>query len=116
MKDKNGKLSSIVEWIRANLQKEITVKELSERYNYNSDHLSRLFKKHLGVTPIKYVNAVKVLKAKELLSLTDKSIKEISYETGFKDEKYFMKLFKSAESLTPTEYRQAYHKMHVNNV
>lgn len=57
---------------------------------------------------------MKIVKAKEMLSLSEKNVKEISYLLGFKDEKYFMKLFKRYENLTPSEYRQAYHKTHLN--
>lgn len=115
LEDRNERLSSILEWIRIHIEKNITVKEISEKFNYNSDHLSRLFKKHLGVSTIKYINGMKILKAKELLSLTEKKIKEISYLLGFKDEKYFMKLFKKYENITPSEYRRAYYKTHMNN-
>lgn len=107
-------MSSILEWIRINIQKDITIEELAKKFNYNNDHLSRLFKKHLGVSALKYINGMKILKAKEMLSLSEKNVKEISYLLGFKDEKYFMKLFKRYENLTPSEYRQAYHKTHLN--
>ncbi len=84
------------------IQKKITITEIAEKFNFNSDHLSRLFKKHLGLSAVKYINSMKILKAKELLILSSKNVKEISYQLGFKDGKNFMKLFKRYESLTPS--------------
>ncbi|WP_163195395.1 AraC family transcriptional regulator [Clostridium thermarum] len=112
----NKKFINILEWIRFNLQKDLSVKEIAERFNFNEDYLTRLFKKHLGVSTLKYINDMRVAKAKELLTQSEASIKEIAYFCGFKDEKYFMKLFKEYENLTPTEFRNAYYRTYINNV
>lgn len=112
----NKKFIHILEWIRINLQKDLTVKEIAEKFNFNEDYLTRLFKKHLGVSTLKYINGMRVAKAKELLTQTEESIKEIAYCCGFSDEKYFMKLFKDYENLTPTEFRNAYFRTYINNV
>ena len=74
-----------------------------------------MFKKHLGVSPKKYINGMKILQAKQYLCRFDLSIKEIAYKLGFKDEKYFMKLFKEYENLTPSTYRNAYYRTLYNN-
>lgn len=112
----NNVFISILEWIRINAHKEISVEEVAERFNFNKDYLCRLFKKHLGVSTLRYINGAKISKAKELLCQSDKNIKEIAYELGFKDEKYFMKLFRIYENLTPSEYRNAYYQTHLNNI
>jgi AraC-like DNA-binding protein len=112
---KNKKLINILEWIRINIDKEFTVTELAERFNFNADYLTRLFKKHLGLSTKQYINNLKITKAKDYLCQSEKSIKEIAFNLGFKDEKYFMKLFKEHENLTPSEYRNAYHKTYLNN-
>lgn len=111
----NKKFISIIEWIRINIQKDMSVKEISERFNFNEDYLTRLFKKYLGVSTLKYINGMRVAKAKELLTQSEESIKAIAYSCGFRDEKYFMKLFKEYENLTPTEFRNAYYKTYLNN-
>lgn len=110
-----GNFNILLEWIRLNITEEFTIDELAERFNYNKDYMSRMFKKHLGVSPRKYINGMKILKAKEYLCRFDLSIKEIAYKLGFKDEKYFMKLFKEYENLTPSTYRNAYYRTLYNN-
>lgn len=110
-----AKLNNILEWIRINIKKDISVEEISERFNFNKDYLSRMFKKHIGVGIVRYVNGMRVLMAKELLCQPDPSIKEIAYSVGFKDEKYFMKLFKEYENITPSEFRNTYYQTKLNN-
>ncbi|WP_342756643.1 AraC family transcriptional regulator [Kineothrix sedimenti] len=110
-----GNFNILLEWIRLNITEEFTIDELAEKFNYNKDYMSRMFKKHLGVSPRKYINGMKILKAKEYLCRFDLSIKEIAYKLGFKDEKYFMKLFKEYENLTPSTYRNAYYRTLYNN-
>ena len=111
----SGNFNALLEWIRLNISKEVTIYELADRFNYNKDYLPRQFKKHVGVSPKKYINGMKILKAKQYLCRFDLSIKEIAYMLGFKDEKYFMKLFKEYENLTPSAYRNSYYKTSYNN-
>ena len=109
------RFSEIVEWLRININKNYSVAEIAERFNFNKDYLCRIFKEHTGVSIVKYINGVKISKAKELIFCSELSIKEISYTLGFSDEKYFMKLFKTYENLTPSEYRRSYYRMHLND-
>jgi AraC-like DNA-binding protein len=111
----NKKLIHILEWIRINIHKEIKVQDLADRFNFNADYLTRIFKKHLGLGTLQYINNLKISKAKDYLCQSEKSIKEIAFILGFKDEKYFMKLFKEHENLTPSEFRNAYYKTYLNN-
>lgn len=106
---------SILEWLRININRDVSIEEISIKFDYNKEYLSRMFKHRLGVNVRTYINSMKVLKAKELLCQSNQSIKEIAYAIGFKDEKYFMKLFKEYEQLTPSEYRNAYYKINLNN-
>lgn len=110
----NRRFQTMLEWIRINVDKSISVCDLANRFGYNRDYLSRLFKRELKVGPQEYIHSVKMSKARELLFKTDKSIKEIAGQLGYQDEKHFMKLFKVHENLTPSEYRRTYYKSHFN--
>jgi len=71
-------------------------------------YLSRLFKKHLGTSPMRYRNAVRIEKAKHLLLVKSASVEEIADALGFDDPKYFSQLFKTTTSLTPSQFRRKY--------
>ncbi|EMS71160.1 AraC family transcriptional regulator [Ruminiclostridium cellobioparum] len=107
--------NSVLEWIRINIKKSIHISDIADKYNYNVDYFNRIFKQKTGMSLLRYINDRKLSKAKEMLVNTNYSIKEISYHLGFDDEKYFMKLFKKHEHLTPTQYRNAFYYTHLNN-
>jgi AraC-like DNA-binding protein len=108
-------ISEIIEWIRINIREDISVMDVAARFAYNKDYMSRFFKKKTGYNLQEYIHLLKISKAKDLLTRSARSIKYISELVGFNDEKYFMRLFKKYENMTPTEYRQAYFRVHMNN-
>lgn len=113
--DVDKKLGNIMEWIRIHALGDISVHDIAEAFNYNKDYLTRMFKKNIGMNIQSYIHMIKIAKAKDLLSRTDTSVKRIAFIVGFHDEKYFMRLFKKYEGITPTTFRKAYYKKQLNN-
>lgn len=107
-------LSKIQEWVRVNALKKLTVTKIADQFNYNKDYLSRTFKRKTGVNLMTYIHDIKMTKAKELLTNTTMTVKEIAHHVGFSDEKYFMRLFKKYEKMTPSQFRNAYCLTHMN--
>ena len=112
------KLPSVVqtsmEWIKNHYFLPFTVTELADAVGYQPDYLSSLFKKSTGVSLVSYTNEIRVRNAKALLTNYDVAIKEAAYSCGFTDEKYFMKVFKKAVGMTPTQYKTAFYKKSFN--
>jgi len=104
----NSNLEKIIEWIRTNFNQKLSAKKIAGLFDYSADYLSTCFKKYRGVSLIKYISLVRIENAKELLLSTNKSLKEIAYDTGFFDEKVFLKRFKLLTGTTPTKYRNAF--------
>jgi AraC-like DNA-binding protein len=113
--DVDRHMAELIEWVRVHALGDITVTDIAEKFNYNRDYLSRIFKKRTGINLQEYIHLMKISKAKDLLSRSGKGIKEISKAIGIEDEKYFMRLFKKYENVTPTEYRTAFYRTHMNN-
>ncbi|MFD2328061.1 AraC family transcriptional regulator [Cohnella sp. GCM10020058] len=109
------KLMKMLEWIRIHSAENISVQDVAMHFTYNKDYLIRFFKKHMGMSMQEYIHSLKIAKAKNMLYQSSASIKEIAFALGFQDEKYFMKLFKRLQGLTPTEFRRAYYRTHLNN-
>ncbi len=101
-----GVIPTACEWIRGNYYHPFTLPALAEVVGYQPDYLSTLFKKHIGVSVIEYANRLRIEAAKNLFANYDLSIKEAAYSCGFSDDKYFMKVFKKYEGMTPTEYKK----------
>jgi YesN/AraC family two-component response regulator len=59
------------------------------------------------MSPVKYINSLRVEKAKELLTKTDMSIGEISETVGINDIQYFSRMFNEIEGISPLKYKKA---------
>jgi YesN/AraC family two-component response regulator len=107
-------VARIMEWIRANYYKPLSVSEIANEFGYNTNYLSALFKKSTGNTLIYFINKTRIDISKSLISNYDISIKEAAFSCGFADEKYYMKTFKKMEDMTPTQYKKAFTKKMIN--
>ena len=114
-KKRQATVSSVREWIRLHQSDGITASQAAEACGYNRDYLTQMFQAELHCSINQYIRTQRMDSAKKLLLNTDLSIKEIAREIGFQDEKYFMKCFKKAESVTPSEYRSTYFHVHINH-
>ena len=104
-------VASVMEWIKANYYQPFSVSLLAETFGYQADYLSSLFRKSTGISITRYTNRLRIRAAKTLLTNYDLTIKEAAYSCGFSDEKYFMKVFKQSEGITPTQYKTAFYSL-----
>lgn len=109
-------LPQILQWIKIHLTKNISLKNVAYEFNFSKEYLARYFKKRMGMSMQEYINYLRISDAKQLLCNSNLNIKEIANELGFVDEKYFLKLFKKYENLTPKKFRNAYNMTFLNNV
>ena len=86
--------------------KEITLESTAREMGVHYVHLSRIFKKKSGYSFTWYLNLMKFSYAERLLRTTDKTITEISYESGFGSLRNFNRIFSGITDMTPTEYKK----------
>lgn len=103
--NENG-IDRAANFIYNNFSSEISVDHLVEISNFERRQFYRVFKEKFGTTPNKYINELRMNKAKALLANTNMPISEISTYCGFKTEHYFSRAFKLHEELSPNEYRK----------
>jgi AraC-like DNA-binding protein len=84
----------------------ITPESLAELTCMSYSKFRKIFKEYTGFAPSQYIQEVKISIAKELLTNTSKSIKEIAFELGFDNKDYFFTVFKKVTGSTPINYRQ----------
>ena len=80
---------------------------ICDRFRISPSYLSHMFRKRTGVRLIDYIHSVRIAKARELLSNTGLSIKEIGTSVGYVSNASFSTTFRKYESMTPSQYRQA---------
>jgi len=99
----------LVEKIRVRLQENVLLRRPMqsilnvEGYSYN--YLRVLFRQVTGISPLDYVNRMRVAYACEQLSYSSQAIKEIAYNAGFDDPHYFSRMFRKITGITPGQYR-----------
>ncbi len=97
-----------VAYITGHYSEQITIKTLANISNMSESNFYAVFKKHIGASPIAYLNHYRLSVAVDKLTQTDRTISEISYSVGINDPLYFSKLFKRIYGMTPKEYRSVY--------
>ncbi|GMQ58924.1 AraC family transcriptional regulator [Vallitalea sediminicola] len=100
------KLNLLLDFIEENLHTKITINELADYMNLHPNYLIRLFTSTFGLSPMEYINRLRIERAKELLTINNESIKLISELVGFSTPYYFSLVFKKQTGLSPKQYRQ----------
>lgn len=96
----------LIAYLYASSDRPFRLDDLSERFHFHTDYLSKCLKKHTGLTPLQYANRIKVEKAKSLLQQTELPLKEIVAQLGVADYNYFLRLFRKHTGGSPAKYRQ----------
>ena len=106
VKRKNARLERIISYIDANFDTQIRLEDLANMENLSVTHFSHLFSSSFGVTFQEFVNLKRMEQCIRLMSNNEKTLLEISYESGFSDPKYMNKMFLKKFGCTPKEYRK----------
>ena len=106
LKQKNLRIERIISYIDANFETQIRLQDLAEQENLSPTHFSHLFTSLFGVTFQDYVNIKRMEQCIRLMPNKEKTLLEISYESGFSDPKYMNRMFIKHFGYTPKEYRR----------
>ena len=84
----------------------ITPEMLAEITCMSYSKFRKIFKEYTGFAPSQYIQEIRINMAKEMLTNTGKSIKEIAFELGYENKDYFFTVFKKLSGVTPINYRK----------
>jgi AraC-like DNA-binding protein len=99
------KIAPALSSINSDCTSKISVDEYAKMCNLSTSYFTHLFTKVTGFSPMEYKQLQRINIAKNLLTTTTHSVKEISNIIGFKDPLYFGRCFKQATGQTPSGYR-----------
>lgn len=94
------------EYMEAHSAEKFSLEEMADALYVNGSYLLRVFKRYMGMTPLRYHHVVRCAKAKELLARPELSISEVGETVGFVSSSHFTHIFRKTEGCTPTEYRR----------
>ncbi|PQP85014.1 hypothetical protein C0Q44_11105 [Paenibacillus sp. PCH8] len=95
----------ICKYIQNNYEKPITLQFLADMVGYNPVYLCNLFSKVFNVSPLKYLQQIRVDKAQEYVTTTDLPISEITKKLGYSSSTQFSAMYKKKIGKSPTEHR-----------
>lgn len=107
LEETDDRILKLRQYIKDNINKEITLETLAEQICVTKSHLGRMFREGLGISPTQYIIRTKIQCAQRLLMTTNYSIRTIASEVGFSDVSYFIRLFKRNIGFTPQDYRES---------
>lgn len=110
-KEFSGKpIAKVIEQVRflmrQNIEMEFNMEDLAKQHHVGYSYFRKMFKKYTGVSPAQYHLQLRIIRAKELLISTDKTVSEIAFQLGFQNIYHFSMLFKKKTGLSPTEFRK----------
>lgn len=103
-------------YIEKNYHDKISIEFLSNELNIGRRNFDRRFIKATGITPLDYLQRVKIEAAKKSLENTRKTVNEVMYDVGYNDTKAFREVFNRVTGMSPLDYKSRYnHKFKVNH-
>jgi AraC family transcriptional regulator, transcriptional activator of pobA len=100
-------LQNLKDAIDAHFREKHSASEYAEVLNISPKSLAKITKTHLNKTLTDLISERIILEAKRDLYTTNKSVKEIAYDLGFKDEYHFSRYFRNNTSVSPQVYRKS---------
>jgi AraC family transcriptional regulator of arabinose operon len=94
-------------WIGRHPDRPLSLENIAEAANTSAAHLQRLFRKQVGLSPIRYHEQQRLQRAMQLLSVTSQTIAEVARSVGFEDPFYFSTRFKRFVGRSPSAYRSS---------
>jgi two-component system response regulator YesN len=107
----NYSIMKAIKYVNSNYHKDISLQSIADEVFLSPTYISELFRKETGYNFTTYLNNLRINKAKELLCLPDLRISEIADIVGYNNSSYFIRIFKKAVGMPPSEYRMRVRKI-----
>ena len=105
LEDENAFVHEAKNYIEEHYSENLSIKDVAEQIGISSGYLSTMFNQNLGLGFAEYLNGLRIEHACVYLEQNYLKVYEIAYKVGFRDEKYFTKVFKKIKGMSPKEYR-----------
>lgn len=100
-------ITQILAELDSRLKEDVTLESLASWAGYSPQHLNRVFRKVLGVTPLQHLTRMRLEQAAALLAENQLTVLAIAQSVGISDPYYFSRLFKQHYGQSPAHYRQS---------
>jgi transcriptional regulator GlxA family with amidase domain len=104
----SASLAALLDWMRANLDRRLSVRTLADQAGMSERTLARRFAEQTGTTPVQWLLTTRIRRAQELLETSDASIDQIAGSIGFESPVSFRSRFRRVTGISPTAYRRRF--------
>ncbi|MCI3925096.1 AraC family transcriptional regulator [Paenibacillus sp. TRM 82003] len=98
-------VNQAVRWLSLQYAQPVSIEQLAQSLGYHRTHLTKIFKKQIGVSPMQFLMNIRLEQAKSLLD-SHWTIEQVASSVGFSDALYFSKQFRKRYGVSPSEYRR----------
>ena len=110
VEEEKGKLTNMItrvqDFVSYHYMEDIKVKDLAQSCHISETHFRRVFTSYMKMSPLEYINTVRINTACELLETTDAPVADIAHKCGFTTNSTFNRNFKHLMGVTPLEWRK----------
>lgn len=101
---RNARLTEILTYFEDNIEEIVSLEELSRQVGVSRRQIERLFRKHTGMSPRKYLTNMRLHRGRALLAETDTSVTEVAVACGFRSATHFSKLYRQEFGHSPYRF------------
>ena len=110
VEEEKGKLTNMItrvqDFVSYHYMEDIKVKDLAQSCHISETHFRRVFTSYMKMSPLEYINTVRINTACELLETTDAPVADVAHKCGFTTNSTFNRNFKHLMGVTPLEWRK----------
>lgn len=99
-------VGAAIQYMEMNHKSQMPVKTIAKKVGISGSYLTHLFTKQTGMSPVRFLNSLRIKKAIELLEETDLYISQIAFAVGFQSIQHFNRIFKKMMKKSPSDYRR----------
>lgn len=103
----DGNMRRVFEYIEQNYMHNLTLNQISEVAGFSPNYFCNIFKECTGKSFSAYLTELRIQRAKQILTSTNKSVNLVAEEVGYESSSYFIKVFKDTTGVTPNYFRRA---------
>lgn len=92
-------------YLEEHCAEDLSLSEVAEYFCLSPSYFSSWFREHSGETFVRYLNSLRIRRAREMLRAGSLNIGQIAEAVGFRDTGYFIKVFRQATNVTPAQFR-----------